>query len=100
MLALVCVVLAALTQTQPAAAKNCTRYRPAGCLFATQSDANIDYPAPLHPISFDLRNEVLSPMTRNERLTIRRMHPKDAGSSPAVSAEAKGLSFIGTRTAP
>lgn len=43
---------------QPAAAKMCARYRPAGCLFATLSEDDIAFPAPLHPISFDMRSEV------------------------------------------
>jgi hypothetical protein len=42
----------------PADAKICTRYRPAGCLFATLSDDDIVYPEPLHPISFDMRTEL------------------------------------------
>lgn len=52
-------LLAALVAaSQPAAAKTCARYRPAGCLFATLSDDDIVYPAPLHPISFDMRSQL------------------------------------------
>ena len=55
--ALVCA-LALLAAVLPADAKICTRYRPAGCLFATLSDDDIVYPEPLHPISFDMRAEL------------------------------------------
>ena len=55
--ALACT-LALLAAVLPADAKICTRYRPAGCLFATLSDDDIVYPEPLHPISFDMRTEL------------------------------------------
>jgi hypothetical protein len=55
--ALACT-LALLAAVLPADAKICTRYRPAGCLFATLSDDDIVYPEPLQPISFDMRMEL------------------------------------------
>ena len=56
--AVLACTLALLAAALPADAKICTRYRPAGCLFATLSDDDIVYPEPLHPIGFDMRTEL------------------------------------------
>ncbi len=56
--AVVCVLLAG---ADPVAAKNCTKYRPAGCLFSTVGKRPIDYPAPMHPISFNFPKEIACP---------------------------------------